>query len=165
MREAFATKRTRLASLALLLFASPALPDAWPSKPIRLIVPYAAGTTVDIRARQVAERISPPLGVSVLVENRPGAGATIGAAYVAKSPPDGYTLLVGSVAEQAVAPAVYPALPYDPRKDFAPITQYAETAAILVASPALGVDSMHDLIALAKSRPGTLSIGSWGNGT
>ncbi len=153
-----------LAGLALL-FAQPALPDSWPARPIRFVVPYAAGTTVDVRARQVAERISNPLGVSVLVENRPGAGATIGAAYVAKSPPDGYTLLVGSVAEQAVAPAVYRQLPYDPRRDFAPITQYAETAAILVASPALGVESMQDLIALAKAKPGTLSIGSWGNGT
>lgn len=153
------------AATVLLPPGGSGLADSFPNRPIRLVVPYAAGTTVDIRARQVAERISGPLGVSVLVENRPGAGATIGAAYVAKSPPDGYTLLVGSVAEQAVAPAVQSSLPYDPRRDFAPITQYAETAAILVADPALGVDSMQELIALAKRKPGALTIGSWGNGT
>lgn len=165
MCAAPAIKGIWLASLVPLLMAWSAHADTWPSKPIRFIVPYAAGTTVDIRARQVAERISQPLGVTVLVENRPGAGATIGAAYVAKSAPDGHTLLVGSVAEQAVAPAVYRQLPYDPRRDFVPITQYAETAAILVASPALGVSSMQELIALARSKPGTVSIGSWGNGT
>jgi tripartite-type tricarboxylate transporter receptor subunit TctC len=165
MKTLYRTNTASLAALALLLCIGPAAADAFPNKPIRFVVPYAAGTTVDIRARQVAERISKPLGVAVLVENRPGAGATIGAAQVAKAPPDGYTILVGSVAEQAVAPAVYASLPYDPRKDFAPITQYAETAAILVANPDLGVSSMHELLALAKANPGKLSIGSWGNGT
>lgn len=154
-----------IAALTLLLPSPEVHAQDFPSKPIRFIVPYAAGTTVDIRARQVADRIAGPLGQSILVENRPGAGATLGAALVARSAPDGYTILVGSVADQAVAPAVYPDLPYDPRKDFAPITQYAETAGILVVSPALGVNTMQELIALAKRRPGELSIGSWGNGT
>jgi tripartite-type tricarboxylate transporter receptor subunit TctC len=139
--------------------------DEYPSRPIRFVVPYAAGTTVDIRARQVAERIAGPLGQSVVVENRPGAGGTLGAAQVAKAPPDGYTVLVGTIADQAVAPAVHAKLPYDPRKDFAAITQYAETAPILVANPALGVKSIREIIALAKARPGELTIGSWGNGT
>jgi tripartite-type tricarboxylate transporter receptor subunit TctC len=139
--------------------------ETYPSKPIRIVVPASAGATTDIRARQVAERISGPLGQPVLVENRPGAGATLGAAYVAKSPPDGYTLLLGSIGDQGVAPAVYKDLPYDPRTAFVPITQYAETATLLVAHPGLGVKTMKDLIALARAKPGQLTIGSWGNGT
>jgi tripartite-type tricarboxylate transporter receptor subunit TctC len=138
---------------------------SYPNKPVRIVVPASAGTTLDIRARQVAERIAAPLGQPVIIENRPGAGSTLGAAYVAKSPADGYTLLVGSIGDQAIAPAVYKDLPYDPGKAFVPITQYAETATLLVAHPGLGVKTMKDLIALARARPGQLSVGSWGNGT
>ncbi|MCW5621084.1 MAG: tripartite tricarboxylate transporter substrate binding protein [Burkholderiales bacterium] len=139
--------------------------NAYPSKPIRMIVPASAGTTTDVRARQVADRIAGPLGQPVLVENRPGAGHTLGAAYVAKSAADGYTLLVGTIADQGVAPAVYSNLPYDPRNAFVPITQYGETAPLLVAHPGLGVKTMKDLIALARAKPGQITLGSWGNGT
>jgi tripartite-type tricarboxylate transporter receptor subunit TctC len=139
--------------------------DAWPTKPIRMVVSFAPGTTADLRTRQVAERIAKPLGQPVVVENRPGAGGTIAAAYVAQAAPDGYTLITGSIADLAVAPAVYPKLPYDPRRAFAPITQYGETAPILFARASLGVASAQELIALAKSRPGKLTIGSYGNGS
>jgi tripartite-type tricarboxylate transporter receptor subunit TctC len=145
--------------------AASALAQTYPSKPIRFVTAMAAGTTVDIRARQVGERVAKSIGQPVIVENRPGAGGTLAAAYVARAAPDGYTVLVGTVAEQAIALAIYPKLDYDPRKDFAPITQYAETATLLVANPALGVTNMQQLIALARAKPGRLSLGSWGNGT
>jgi len=139
--------------------------QTYPVKTIRIVVSASAGTTMDIRARQVADRISGPLGQPVIVENRPGAGSTIGAAYVANAAPDGYTIMVGSIGDQAVAPAVYADLSYDPATAFVPITQYGETAPLLVANPSLGVRSMKEMIALARARPGKLTIGSWGNGT
>ena len=151
------------AVLAAAAASAPA--QTYPSKPIRFITATAAGTTVDIRARQVGERVAKSIGQPVIVENRPGAGGTLAATYVARAAPDGYTVLVGTVAEQAIAPAIYPRLDYDPRKDFAPITQYAETATLLVANPGLGVNSVQEVIALAKAKPGQLSLGSWGNGT
>jgi tripartite-type tricarboxylate transporter receptor subunit TctC len=158
--------RTLHALGVLALCASvQALADPWPTRPIRFVVSFAPGTTADLRTRQVAERIAKPLGQPVVVENRPGAGGTIAGAYVAQAAPDGYTLITGSIADLAIAPAVYPKLPYDPRNAFAPITQYAETAPILFARASLGVRSPQDLIALAKSRPGKLTIGSYGNGT
>ena len=155
------------AALCAVLAAAAASAPAqtYPSKPIRFVTATAAGTTVDIRARQVGERVAKSIGQPVIVENRPGAGGTLAATYVARAAPDGYTVLVGTVAEQAIAPAIYPKLDYDPRKDFAPITQYAETATLLVANPGLGVNSVQELIARAKARPGQLSFGSWGNGT
>jgi len=156
-------------ALLLLLFciAAPQTGHAqtWPAKPIRFVVPTSAGTTMDVRARQVADRIAGPLGQPVVVENRPGAGSTLGAAYVATSPADGYTILVGSIGDQVVAPLVYTDLPHDPRTAFAPITQYAETAPLLLANPALGVRSVKELIARARAAPGKITIGSWGNGT
>jgi len=157
-------------ALLVLLFLSIAASQAvhaqsWPTKPIRFVVPTSAGTTMDVRARQVADRIAGPLGQPVVVENRPGAGSTLGAAYVANSPADGYTILVGSIGDQVVAPLVYKDLPHDPRTAFAPITQYAETAPLLLANRALDVRSMKDLIAHARAAPGKITIGSWGNGT
>ena len=149
----------------LAALAAMALAQTYPSKPIRFVTAMAAGTTVDIRARQVGERVAKSIGQPVIVENRPGAGGTLAATHVARAAADGYTVLVGTVAEQAIAPAIYPRLDYDPRKDFAPITQYAETATLLVANPGLGVSSVQELIALAKAKPGQLSLGSWGNGT
>ena len=161
-------RRTCIGSaLCVVLAAAAASAPAqtYPSKPIRFVTATAAGTTVDIRARQVGERVAKSIGQPVIVENRPGAGGTLAATYVARAAPDGYTVLVGTVAEQAIAPAIYPRLDYDPRKDFAPITQYAETATLLVANPGLGVNSVQEVIALAKAKPGQLSLGSWGNGT
>jgi len=151
---------------AILAFASGgALADNYPRKPIKLVVPVGAGSSSDVRARQMGDRLAKALGQPVLIENRPGAGNTIGAAYVAKSAPDGYTLLYGTTADQAIAPALYPNLPYDPRRDFAPITQNSLIPPILVVSPSLGVSNMKELLALAKAKPGQLTIGSWGNGT
>ena len=139
--------------------------DKWPSKPIKVVVPVGAGSSADVRARQIADHLAKALGKPVLIENRPGAGATIGADYVAKSPGDGYTLLYGTIADQAIAPALYPNLPYNPRKDFLPIVQNTLIPPQLVVNPALGVRSMKDLIGLAKARPGQLMAGSWGNGS
>jgi tripartite-type tricarboxylate transporter receptor subunit TctC len=139
--------------------------ERWPSKPIKVVVPTGPGSSADIRARQIGDQLAKVLGKPVFIENRPGAGATIGADYVAKSPADGYTLLYGTIADQAIAPALYPSLPYNPRKDFVPIVQNALFPPQLVVNPALGVRSMKELIALAKAKPGQLMAGSWGNGS
>jgi tripartite-type tricarboxylate transporter receptor subunit TctC len=153
------------AGIALTLSPARAFAENYPSKPIKLVVPVGPGSAADLRARQIADRLSKALGQPVVIENRPGAGSTIGAAYVAKSAPDGYTLLYGTIGDQAIAPALYPNLPYDPRKDFVPIVQNALIPPILVVNPSLGVSTMKELIALAKAKPGTVTIASWGNGT
>jgi tripartite-type tricarboxylate transporter receptor subunit TctC len=155
-----------LAACAMLALAShEAASVGYPSKPIKIVVPVGAGSASDVRARQIGERLSQALGQPVIIENRPGAGLTLGAAYVAKSKPDGYTLLYGTTADQALAPALHRNLPYDPRKDFVAIAQNSLIPPILVVNPALGVSSMKGLIELAKARPGQLTFGSWGNGT
>lgn len=151
---------------AILALASLDAPAAsYPSKTIKVIVPVGAGSASDVRARQIGERLSKALGQPVIIENRPGAGMTLGAAYVAKSKPDGYTLLYGTIADQALAPALHRNLPYDPRKDFVPIAQNSLIPPILVLNPSLGVSSMKELVELAKARPDRLTFGSWGNGT
>jgi tripartite-type tricarboxylate transporter receptor subunit TctC len=166
-----AVRTKRLAAMAfagwaaLALHSAPAPADNYPSRPIKLVVPVGAGSSADLRARQIADRLSKALGQTVVIDNRPGAGSTIGAAYVARSAPDGYTLLYGTIGDQAIAPALYPNLPYDPRKDFVPIVQNALVPPILVVNPSLGVSTMKELIALAKAKPGTITIASWGNGT
>lgn len=155
-----------IALCAMLALAShDASPAGYPSKPIKIVVPVGAGSASDVRARQIGERLSQALGQPVIIENRPGAGLTLGAAHVAKSKPDGYTLLYGTVADQALAPALHRNLPYDPRKDFVAIAQNSLIPPILVVNPALGVSSMQGLVELAKARPGELTFGSWGNGT
>lgn len=130
-----------------------------------MVVPTSAGSTPDMRARQIAEQLSVALKQPVLVDNRPGAGETIAADFVAKAPADGYTILYGTVSNLAVAPAFYPDLPYKPLKDFTPITQTNRVPPILVVSPALGVRSWNELLALARSKPGQLTCGSRGNGS
>lgn len=162
-------RRYVAAALGLLVFGltmlTPACADNYPSKLIRLVVPTSAGSTSDVRARQIAERLSAALKQPVIVDNRAGAGETIAADFVAKAAPDGYTILYGTIANLAIAPAFYPNLPYDPRRDFAPITQQNLIPPILVVSPKLGVRTPRELIALAKSKPGQLTCGSRGNGT
>lgn len=164
-----ATYRTGLvqsAVCAMLALASPDGPCAdYPSKPIKIVVPVGAGSASDVRARQIGERLSQALGQPVIIENRPGAGMTLGAAYVAKSKADGYTLLYGTTADQALAPALHRDLPYDPRKDFVAIAQNSLIPPILVVNPSLGVNSMKALVELARTSPGRLTFGSWGNGT
>jgi tripartite-type tricarboxylate transporter receptor subunit TctC len=135
----------------------------YPSRPIRVVVPFAAGGAVDTLARLVSAKLSESLGQPVIVENRPGAGGNTGADAVAKAPPDGYTILQ-STNGQAISPALYRTLPFDAVRDFTPVTQLVATSTVLVASPKLPVASLKELIALAKSKPGALNYGSSGVG-
>jgi tripartite-type tricarboxylate transporter receptor subunit TctC len=135
----------------------------YPVKPLRLIVPYPAGSSSnDIIARVLAERLSPALGQRVLVENRPGAGGNVGSEYVAKAPPDGYTLLVATNGPQAIAPHVFK-LNHDNQKDLTPVAMVANVPYMMVVHPSLPAKNVRELIALAKSRPGQLLFASSGN--
>jgi len=154
-----------LCLLVFLAVQGSAVADNYPSKPIKIVVPWPAGGPVDQRSRQIAAKLTKAVGQPVVVENRPGASGAIGANAVAKAPPDGYTLLWGSVYELAINPAVNLALGYDPLRDFAPITQANSAYLVLNARPGLGVRSMKELIALAKAKPGQLNCGSSGNAT
>jgi tripartite-type tricarboxylate transporter receptor subunit TctC len=136
----------------------------YPSRPIRFVVPFPPGGGVDIVARTVGEKLSARIGQSIVVENRPGGGTTIGTEIAAKSTPDGYTLLVGPIGGAAIAQAYYPKLSYDLRSDFAPITKIGYGTIVLVVPPSLGVSSVKELIALAKAKPGQLTFASSGTG-
>jgi tripartite-type tricarboxylate transporter receptor subunit TctC len=149
--------------LALCLNSRPAAAQTWPSRPIRVIVPYAAGGATDVFARLVAGKLQEQLGAPVVVENRAGAGGNIGADAVAKAAPDGYTLLL-NINGHAIAPAIYKSLPFDPDKDFIPVTQMVSTATAVVVQPGLPVKNFQEFVALAKSRPGALNYGSTGIG-
>ncbi len=149
--------------LALVLTPVAASAQNWPSRPIRVIVPYAAGGATDVFARLVAGKLQEQLGTPVVVENRAGAGGNIGADAVAKAAPDGYTVLF-NINGHAIAPAIYKSLPFDPDKDFAPITQLVSTATTFVVLPTLPVKNFQDFVALAKARPGALNYGSTGVG-
>ena len=142
---------------------------AWPNKPVRIVVPFAPGGTTDILARALAPELGKAFGQSFIVENKPGAGGNTGADLVAKSPADGYTLLMGTVGTQAINPALYPKMPYDAVKDFAPITLFAGVPNVLVMNPAKAaaykVTDVKSLIAYAKANPGKLNMASSGNGT
>jgi tripartite-type tricarboxylate transporter receptor subunit TctC len=163
------TRREAIAAFAgflKLLTASPAgAQAAYPTRLITLIVPFAAGGATDLLARMVAERLKSGLGATVVVENRPGAASTVGAAYVAKAAPDGYTLLMATSTTLAISKTLYKRLPYDPVADFTPITLVAAVPFSLVVNPALPVSSLLELIAYVKSRPGELSYASSGNGS
>lgn len=139
--------------------------DAYPSKPIKLIIPYAVGGSTDQTGRLMAKSLSERLGQPVVVENRPGAGGTLGQDFVAKAPADGYTLLFSAAGPLAVTPHVYPKLGYDPIKSLYPITLVATQPLLLVVKPELKVNSVSELIAEAKGKPGKLSYGSFGNGS
>ena len=146
------------------LMGAPAFAQAWPARPISLIVPFPAGGTTDVLARAVGLELSKSLGQPVVVESRPGAGATLGADFVAKSKPDGYTLLMGAV-HHTIATSVYKKLPYDFQKDFAPVSTVALVPNVLVVNPAVPAKNVKELLALAKAEPGKLTYGSNGNGT
>jgi len=137
----------------------------FPAKPARLVVPFPPGGPLDITGRAIAQKLSEAWGQNVVVDNRPGAGGNIGADLVAKSPPDGYTVVMGALSTHAVNPSLYPAMPYDAVKDFAPITLVAVTPNVLVVNPALPVKSVQELIAYAKANPNKLSFGSGSNGS
>jgi tripartite-type tricarboxylate transporter receptor subunit TctC len=139
--------------------------QAWPSKPIRYIVIFAPGGTTDILARLIAPKLSEALGQPVIVENRPGAGGNTGAEMIAKAAPDGYTIGSGTVSSHAINATLYARMPYDPDKDFSPITMLATLPNMLVVHPSLGVNTVPELIALLKANPNKYSFGSAGNGT
>ncbi|HEV8645333.1 MAG TPA: tripartite tricarboxylate transporter substrate binding protein [Burkholderiales bacterium] len=145
--------------------AGAALPQDYPSRPIRIIVPFPAGGTADLLARQIGQTMSEALRQQVVIENRTGAGGNIGADLAAKSKPDGYTLLMGTVSTHAINPNLYPRIPYDPVKDFAPVTMVAKMPNLLVVHPSVPAKNVAELIALAKARPGALAFASAGNGT
>jgi len=139
--------------------------QAWPSRPIRYIVIFAPGGTTDILARLIAPKLSEALGQPVIVENRPGAGGNTGAEMIAKAAPDGYTIGSGTVSSHAINATLYARMPYDPDKDFSPITMLATLPNMLVVHPSLGVNTVPELIALLKANPNKYSFGSAGNGT
>lgn len=152
----------------LVLMALPAAADAddaYPTKPIHIVVPYPAGGGTDALARLFGERLTPRLGQPIVIENRPGSGTLLAADVVAKSPPDGYTLLWATVATLGISPAMYRAPKIDALRDFAPIAQVARATFVLVTAKSIPVRTVSDLIAYAKARPGKLNYGSAGSGT
>ena len=150
--------------LAGLLLPSLALAQAWPAKPIRMIVPVAPGGGADITSRLIAQKLSERFGQQVIVDNRSGAGGIVGLEMLARSNPDGYTISQGGVGPLAVNPSLYAKLPYDPLKDFAPILRAVSALNVLVVHPSLPVQSVKDLIAFARANPGKLNYGSSGAG-
>jgi tripartite-type tricarboxylate transporter receptor subunit TctC len=151
-------------AFAISLFVFDAAAQAWPTKPLRAIVPVGAGSSTDIVHRLVLEQLSAQLGQPIVVENRVGAGGTIGSAVVAKSEPDGYTILAHGSA-LTIAPALYKGLPYHPARDFIAVVPVGISASVLVVSPAKGVSSAAELVAVAKARPGALNFSSVGVGS
>jgi tripartite-type tricarboxylate transporter receptor subunit TctC len=162
-------RRRLLVSAGLLPAVSLWAQPGWPTKPVRIVVPFAPAGTTDILARALAPELSKAFGQSFVIDNRAGAGGNIGADAIAKSAPDGYNLLMGTVGTQAINRALYPKMPFDPVKDFAPIVLVAGVPNVLVMSPAkmqaYGVNSVADLIRYAKANPGKLNMASSGNGT
>jgi len=157
--------RATAMAAALAFVAMPAAAQDFPSRPITLIVPYAAGGGNDVMARVAAEKMSKTLGQQVVVENRGGAGGSIATRQIAKSPPDGYTLGLGGTGTLAINPTLYPNVGYDPRKDFAPVGLIATSALVVLVHPSLPVRTIPELIALAKKEPGKLTFASAGTGS
>lgn len=158
--------RACLLALVMLSIAPvSAMAQAYPSKPVRLIAPFPPGGTSDVVSRIVAQKLTDALGRQVIVENRGGASGTIGHELVAKSPPDGYTLLLTSMGALVTNQFLYKRLPFDPFNDFAPVSLLATAAQVLVVHPAVPARSVKELVALAKARPGQLNFGTGGKGT
>ena len=160
----------RSAFLRAALFAAMSLPFAgfaapYPTKTIRFVVPYPAGGPLDAVARLLAQKVSDSVRQPIIVDNKPGAGGNIGADIVAKSPPDGYTLLMGAVATHAINPTLYASIPYDAAKDFIPITQIGSTPNVLVVNPSVPATNVREFIAYAKANPGKLNFGSGSTGS
>lgn len=154
-----------LASAALAASPAAIAADAFPSKPIRFVVPAAAGGPTEIVTRLLAERMTQSMGVSVIVEAKPGAGGNIGADAVAKAAPDGYTILMGTIGTNAINQTLYKAMPFQPLKDFTAVTQVVSYPLVVVVNPKLPIHSVADLIAYAKAHPGKLNRASGGSGT
>ena len=161
-------RRPLIVAAAVLPLATRAQ-SVWPTKPVRIVVPFAAGGTTDILARALAPELQRAFGQPFVVDNKPGAGGNSGAAEVAKSAPDGHTLLMGTVGTHAINVALYPKLPYDPARDFVPITLVAGVPNVLVMNPAAaqryGINTVPDLIRVLQANPGKLNMASSGNGT
>jgi len=153
----------KVALVALLLIASSAQAQ-YPTRPIRFVVPFPPGGGVDIVARAVGEKLSPRLGQTIVIENKPGAGTTIGTDAVAKSPPDGYTLLVSGIASQAIVHHMIPKRPFDMQRDFAPVARIADGTIAFVVPQSSRANSVRDFVALAKANPGQLTFASSGTG-
>jgi tripartite-type tricarboxylate transporter receptor subunit TctC len=157
--------RLFVAAMALGLAADGAQAQTYPSKPIRMVVPFTPGGTTDILARTVGQKMGEAWGQLVVVDNRPGAGGNIGSELVAKSAPDGYTLLMGTISTHAINASLYKRLPFDPTRDFAPVSRVGTLPNILIVHPSVPVKSVKELIELAKSKPGDLNFASSGVGT
>jgi tripartite-type tricarboxylate transporter receptor subunit TctC len=155
----------RLLAAALIAAATCASAQTYPSKPIRLVVPFPPAGTTDILAREVGQRLTQVLGQSVVIDNRPGAAGNIGSEIVAKAAPDGYTLELCTVSTHAINPGLYSKLPYDHVKDFAPVILVARVPNVLEVTPSLPVNTVADLIKLAKEKPGQINFASSGSGT
>jgi len=151
--------------LATGLFSQQAALAQYPTRPVHIVVPYPAGGAVDAFARVLTQQLSELWGQQVVVDNRPGASTMIGAEQVAKSPPDGYTLLLTAELTLVIVPHLYEKIPYDPLRDFTPIVALVSATQALVANPSLPVKTVKDLVALAKAKPGQLTYGSFGNGS
>ena len=151
-----------LAAAASLAYAQSAV---YPNKPVRWVVPFPPGGSADIMGRMIGQDLAKALGQQVVIENRAGASAIVGSEYVAKSAADGYTLLQANVSQMTIHPSLYPRLPYDPLKDFAPVTVLGIVTSVMVTTPSLPVASVRDLVALAKKRPGQLNFTSSGAGS
>ena len=163
-----ASFHTTVCTCAVLIFTACTIPAhaqvPYPSKPVRMVVPFPAGGATDIVGRLIAQKLTESWGQQVIVDNRGGAGGTIGSDIAAKSPPDGYTLLIGTSSTHAVAPSLYTKLAYDAVRDFAPVTLIANATILLAVHPSLPAKNVRDLIALAKRQPNALSFASSGNG-
>ena len=162
-------KRRTLLQAAGAATAVAALPEAlaqaYPAKPIRLIIPFPPGGATDIFGRVLAQKLGELIGQSVVIENRPGAGGVIGSEMASKAAPDGYTILLATTSTHSIGPALNAKMPYDARRDFVPVIHLADATNILIASPTLPVNNLRELIAYAKANPGKLNFGSSGNGT
>ena len=158
-------RRTFCLAVLSLAMVFNAAAQGYPAKPIRFIVPYPAGGPLDTVARLLGSKLAESMKQPVVVDNKPGAGGNIGADFVAKSPPDGYTILMGAVATHAINPSLYASIPYDPVRDFIPVTQVASTPNVLVVNPSIPASNVREFIAYAKANPGKLNFGSGSTGS
>jgi tripartite-type tricarboxylate transporter receptor subunit TctC len=165
MRPFSGGARTLLAATVAVCLAASAHAQSYPSKPITLIVPFPAGSTTDLVGRILQDELAKAVGQTVIIDNRGGAGGGVGTEAVARSAPDGYTLLMGTIGTHSINPAVYAKINYDPIKDFEPVIQFGTAPNVLVVHPSLPVKSVADLIAYIKANPGKVNYGSSGNGT
>ncbi len=154
-----------LAAFVIALYPVAGFAQTWPTKPVRLVVPFTAGGSTDTVARIIAEKLTPRLGQPVVVENRAGAGGSVGSDAVAKSAPDGYTMLVGTSSTMAILPYLYRKPPYDPNKDFAPVVLLGTADIMVVVNSGVPIGSIKELLAYAKGNPGKLTFASGGNGS